>query len=43
MVRFLGGKITHHSPTYFTMEPPYNFRGKKFAIPGDILGEFLLF
>lgn len=36
MVRFLGGKITHHSPTHFTLEPPYNFHGTKFAIPGDI-------
>lgn len=36
MLRFLGGQITHHSPTHFTIQPPYELQGKTFHIPGDI-------
>jgi 3-phosphoshikimate 1-carboxyvinyltransferase len=36
MIRFLGGKIEQISETQFVLNPPYNFTGKKFHIPGDI-------
>lgn len=36
MLQFLGGKIIYHSETHFTIEPPYDFEGALFRIPGDI-------
>ncbi len=34
--QFLGGKIIYKSTTHFKIEPPYNFSGTNFRIPGDI-------
>ncbi|MCC5815900.1 MAG: 3-phosphoshikimate 1-carboxyvinyltransferase [Leptospira sp.] len=36
MMQFLGGKINYQSSTRFVMEPPYDFKGAEFHIPGDI-------
>ncbi len=36
MVKFLGGKIFHQEGFRFILEPPYEFLGTEFHIPGDI-------
>lgn len=36
MIRFLGGRIVHRSPIHFSIEPPYDFKGTSFIVPGDL-------
>ncbi|MCX7998890.1 MAG: 3-phosphoshikimate 1-carboxyvinyltransferase [Leptospiraceae bacterium] len=36
MLEFLGGKIIYKTPTHFKIEPPFEFSGSLFRVPGDI-------
>lgn len=36
MLRFLGGKISHITKNHFKIEPPFDFSGASFKVPGDI-------
>ncbi|MCB1189903.1 MAG: 3-phosphoshikimate 1-carboxyvinyltransferase [Leptospiraceae bacterium] len=36
IVQFLGGHLTKLSKTHFILEPPYDFSGNHYKVPGDI-------